>query len=231
VIRALVFGGPLSPIGWQIGFLRQPFDVACRVTLEWSAQIASAFSLEAPRSRAVGAGDLLTSLRFLDPLQTPPRRELLVGGDAGWTAHFMNCHLGGDSVSWTGHLSQVLACEAVKATHIPQGDYPYPATAFELSGPTGGRLGYVRTIRAGLESRWTFETSGEVQPFEEPERYAARQIRDRFTRDTLIRYLAALGIDVDRESWWGDALLIESGGGTQGRESTLAETRREYGIR
>jgi len=231
VARALVLGGPLSPIGWRVGFLHQPFEVARRATLDWWTALVG---VDALRLRDVPGGDLLGALRLLDPLQTPPYRQLLVGSDTGWTAHFMNNHLGGDSVSWTGHLSRVLGCEAVVATHIPVGDYVYPTTGFDLLGPTGEPpLSYLRSVHAGVEARnrWTFQTRGAVQSFEAPERYGAPRVRDRLTRELLIRYLGALGIEPDRETWWSDALVIEQSTGQRGRESTVEETRHEYGIR
>jgi hypothetical protein len=59
---------------------------------------------------------------------------------------------------------------------------------------------------------WTFDTAGQQQPFERPERYAERRIRDRFTPDMLRSYLAALGIRAFDEDFYmpdGEALLIE----------------------
>ncbi len=55
---------------------------------------------------------------------------------------------------------------------------------------------YVRTIDAGVfdEGGWSFDALGPEQPYEEPERYRRRLIRDRFTREMLPRYLEALGI-------------------------------------
>jgi hypothetical protein len=59
---------------------------------------------------------------------------------------------------------------------------------------------------------WTFDTAGQQQPFERPERYAERRIRDRITPDMLRSYLAALGIRAFDEDFYmpdGEALLIE----------------------
>jgi hypothetical protein len=147
--------------------------------------------------------------------------------------HFMNSHLGGDSVSWTGHLSGVLNCDGVLATHIPSDEYEFPVTQFELLGPTGQPpLRYIRTVSAGKfdSGRWEFEQIGEAQPFEEPEPYSAKRTRDRFTREMLLRYLRALGIDPDRESFYRDGIVVEQVSPRKGRQSSIAETRREYGI-
>ena len=38
----VLFGGPLSPLGWSVGFLRVPFAEARRATVEWRWLIASA---------------------------------------------------------------------------------------------------------------------------------------------------------------------------------------------
>jgi hypothetical protein len=41
--------------------------------------------------------------------------------------------------------------------------------------------------------RWAWDAFGEQQPFERPERYAARRIRDRLTVATIAEYAAAPG--------------------------------------
>jgi hypothetical protein len=225
----LVFGGPLSPLGWKVGFLREAFPRVRRATLDWKERLARDYG-QGVRVADLGNVPLLDALRTLDPLQTPPKKELLVGTRNGWTAHFMNSHLGGDSVSWTGALSGALKCAGVLAAHVPVGQYPYPATQFELLDPTRG---CVRALSCGKfdSGRWQFLATGDPQPFEETAPYGAKRIRDRFDRPRLLRYLAALGIEVDDPSFWGEATRLEQLAPFEPRESTVAETRRKYGIR
>jgi len=183
----------------------------------------------APKS--LGDAPLRDQLMALAPLQMPARREIIVGTTGRWTMHASNSRFGGDSVGWVGHLSGVLKCRGVAAHHVPPGQYPYPSTQLELFGPEGKPpLHYVRTISAGIydEGRWKFLVSGEVQPFEEVERYRARRIRDRFDRELLVRYLGALGIRADDPGFFTAGCLIEEEGGTEHQwTATLEQARME----
>jgi len=191
--------------------------------------------LAPPRRRyhELGATPVVDQLRLLVPLQAPPKRELIVGTSGGWTAHFDNSMLGGDPVSWVGHLSRQLDCQGVIATHIPRSQYVYPSTQFELLGPTGEKpLQYVRTISAGIydEGHWRFDTWGAEQPFEESQMYSRRLVRDRFTRQMLLRYLSALGIEADDPAFYGDGVLIENRARWRTRTLSIPDARREYAV-
>jgi hypothetical protein len=223
---SLVFGGPLSPLGWRIGFLRAPYPRVREVTLKWKQELSegTSHSLEV---QDLGGQSLLESLRTLDPLQTPPKRELLVSTRSGWTAHFMNNHLGGDSQSWTGHLSRILGCQSILASHIPRDQYSHPSTQFTVGGDSP------RTIGCGKydSGRWEFFTSGDPLDFEETARYSVLPIRDRFDRPMLIRYLVANGIEPDDPGFWGEATRIQKVAPWESRESTVADHRRKYGMK
>jgi hypothetical protein len=139
----------------------------------------------------------------------PYRRRLLIGTTTGWTAIFDNSSTGGDPFPPT-YLGQLRHVRAVSATHSSGPASECPATQFHLFGPEGEpQEGCVRTIDCGVfdEGRWRFEAWGEVQPFEEPEAYGARLVRDRFTREMLLRYLAALDIYADDAAWYLSAVL------------------------
>lgn len=232
----VLFGGPLAPLGWKVGFLRVPFADGLRATVEWRQSLAARFGQRlrvGERVEFAGKTTLLETMRSLDPLQTPPKKELLVATDGEWTINLVNDHLGGDSVSWVGHLSRKLECEGIIAGHIPEGQYPFPSTSFELLGPKGAPpLRYVRTINAGKydSGRWEFRTSGPPQSFEDTSQYSARRVRDRFDRALLIRYLAARGIEPDRPDLFRAAVLLETEAAFPVRESSLLATRRDYGI-
>jgi hypothetical protein len=173
---------------------------------------------------------LLDQLLRLAPLQMPAGRELLVETSGPWTMQADNSRGGGDSVSWVGYLSEVLNCRGVIASHVPASQYPYPSTQFELLGPTGEPpLRYVRTVTAGIydEGRWTFETRGEVQPFEDLAAYGASRIRDRFDRNLLMRYLEALGIHADDPAFFRRGVLIEDLAGYKRWTMDLEQVRKE----
>ena len=84
--------------------------------------------------------------------------------------------------------------------------------AEEHEGPDGLPTNSVRGVYAMNDSYWTFDAYGEEQPFEQPERYSERRIRDRFTPEMLRSYLAALGIRAFDEDFYmpnGEAVLVE----------------------
>ncbi len=150
-----------------------------------------------------------------------------------WTANLFNNHLGGDSCSWCGHLSGVIGCEAVEATHVPIDQYSYPTTTFTITAPSAAPpLHTLRYVVAGKydSGRWEFREGGERQPYEQAHRYAARRIRDRFDRVMLLGYLDALGIQPDEPEFWTGGVLLQHQVAYASRTSTLAEVRRDYGI-
>ncbi len=61
-----------------------------------------------------------------------------------------------------------------------------------------------REIALGNNERgkWDFVETGSPLPFEEPERYNQRLVRDRLNRGTIYRYLAALGYEAEDEDFW-----------------------------
>lgn len=257
----VVFGGPLSPLGWSVGFVEAPLpDVLEAMRRHWAylehvdpmeehireqraqgVRIETYYGPLAPREKQkptyriteLGREGILEQLGRLDPLQSPPMRELVASLDPGWTANFTNDHLGGDSDSWAHNLCEALGCRALLATHIPSNHYSYPATQLTLLGPGGDPLlHHVRTISAGVfeEERWQFEVIGEAQTFEDVERYGTRRIKDRFNREILLEYLAAFGVEPDNPDQYGEGVLVETLAKWDVRTSSVAATQREYGI-
>jgi hypothetical protein len=223
----MVFGGALWPIGWQVGFVERPLEDVYAVTRRWRRrQWGVLFRYGHLKGRS-----LIEQLRLLQPLQSPHKRELLVATSSDWTAYFGNGLLGGDPDSYVGYISAELDCRGVIASHIPADQYPMPATRFELLGPTGEKpLRYVRSVSAGIfdEGHWTFEAHGEQQPFEQLELYNVPRVRDRFTREMLLRYLAALGLDADNPAFYRDGILIRCHAPFKPRTLTVDEARHEY---
>jgi hypothetical protein len=220
------FGGPLSPLGWHLGFIEAPFEAVLDWSAGWKASDGQRLSVE---RKTEPIGKLLARL---DPLQTPPKRDLVLATSSGWTAHTSNSHLGGDSVSWVGVAVRHFGVRGVLAAHIPKGQYPYPATQFELLAPTGEPpLMYVRSVSAVNDGgRWAWHLHGTKQAFEETKAYEATRVADRFDRPMLIRYLAALGIEPDRPGYFGEGAVIETMANWRSRTTPVGEERRRLGL-
>lgn len=220
----LVFGGGLWPLGWEVGFVEAPFAVVMDDLRTWQRGYGAR-----TRERRLPRENLLAHLAKLTPLQVPALRQLVVETSGGWTAHISNDVFGTSGPE--AHLSSRLGCRSVTARHIPADQYPYPSTQLELFGPDGPPpLHYVRTISCGIydSGRWSFEESGERQPFERTVSYDTKVVRERFTRDLLLRYLEALGIHADDPDFYGRAVLVEERRRVRSRSATIDEARREH---
>jgi len=69
---------------------------------------------------------------------------------------------------------------------------------------------YERTIVAADDGgRWVFETTGEPFAFEELAYYRKRVKAERFTSALLYKYLQRLGVPINIEPDWSNALLVE----------------------
>jgi hypothetical protein len=221
----VVFGGGLWPIGQGVGFVELELAEALWQYERWAE------AWEAPPSyRKLGKVPILEQLQELLPLEMPYTRRLLVDTKSGWTAIFDNSRGGGDLFPPVSYLSRSASARGLVAKHTPPAQYPYPATQFHLFGPDGEPpLMYVRTIDAGIfdSGRWQFLTSGPARPFENERRYGARRIRDRFTREMLIEYLAALGLRPDDPEWYGSGVLVVDEAGRPQWTASLEQARAE----
>jgi hypothetical protein len=69
-------------------------------------------------------------------------------------------------------------------------------------------LNRIRTISVANDvGGWRFNSQGQVQPFEQTQRYLKRKIVDRFTIEMLRDYCFALGIDAFNAGFYGDQSL------------------------
>ncbi len=95
-------------------------------------------------------------------------------------------------------------------------------------------LNYERSLAAANDGgRWVFHANGTPQPFEEPERYEAKRVMDRFTPEMLERYCTALGIRLFDPNFYGpDGLLISTPGFRPGHfiPLTLEQARERIGM-
>ncbi|MFC9690873.1 hypothetical protein ACFTSF_20145 [Kribbella sp. NPDC056951] len=227
-----------APTTSRFGFLEVPLEVAAEGLRAWRQQLHG-------RAKAVPVGGSLPEmLERLPPLTGGVRpRELLVGtvGDR-WTAYFDCGFQGTDAVSTVGYLTEELKCHGLALDSTPHTfgtglETPgrYGAVQFELFGPLPTDfLNYVRTISASHDgSRWSFEASGTVQAFEQPDRYQARTVRSRFTSELLAEYAAALGVRPFDEDFYADrGVLIETRQKVprKGHAMSLADTQHYWGI-
>jgi hypothetical protein len=132
----------------------------------------------------------------------------------------------------TGYLAEQLGARAVISVHQPMTAAGHGSTQFQLLGPDGEPpLMCRRTIAAHAEDRhWSWHESGKPMPFEQPERYRARRRRDRLDRVLLAEYLQAMGIAVDDEGSYAEAVLVRQRVDWPTRNQTLAEARARTGV-
>ena len=142
-------------------------------------------------------------------MEAPWTRQVLIACD-GWTAYLNNGLNGGDITAVAPAIAHRRRWRCVSAEHMPRYGPGHAATQLWIQGPDGvPPLMYVRTLAAhAADGRWTWHTSGEVQPFERADRYQARRTRDRLDRSLLVEYLGAMGIRVDDPTFFGDALAV-----------------------
>jgi hypothetical protein len=199
----VVFGGGLWPLGQKVGFVELELDEATETYRAWTR----GWKPPRPSFKDVRETGLHEQLPRLLPLEMPYTRRLLVAHGRRWTAIFDNSRAGGDPYPVVAELTRIAGTRGVRAGHTPSEQYPFPATQFHLFD--NGE--YVRAIDCGVfdNGRWSFEADGPEQAYEELEAYRSRQVRDRFTRLMLLRYLEALGIEADTPSAYDRATLVQ----------------------
>jgi hypothetical protein len=86
----------------------------------------------------------------------------------------------------------------------------YGGVGFTLYGPqTTDWLNRIRHISLANDvSGWEFVVEGEVQAFEQIERYKSRKVTERFTCEMLEQYCDALGIKLFQADFYGDHYLL-----------------------
>jgi hypothetical protein len=158
------------------------------------------------------SGGLADALPLLAPLTARAiRRRLIVPTRSSWTAYLDNS-ISGTDPSPLSHFSSELSCRAVRVGCSADGTIFELYGSEERDGPFGVPTTWIRHVYAMNDGYWTFEAAGDVQPFERPERYDERRIRDRFTPELLRSYLAALGIRAFDDDFYmpdREASLIE----------------------
>lgn len=226
-----------SPLTYSIGFLESDSQHVAHETVAWQRSIFSQVEAVAIRS------SLSEALSKLEPLITPPRKLLLLSTKSRWVAYFDNGTGGGDPSSFVGYMSQQLKCRGLAVTFIPgrADEVPFAdpdssAVRFVLYAPEVREwLNIERSISVENDyGEWTFNASGSVQPFEKPDRYHARTVKNRFTPKMLEEYCSALGIRLFDSDFYGPAGVLVKIGDPLPPEFvaiSLAEAQSKLGLR
>jgi hypothetical protein len=219
----LLLGGVLRPAGVTTSFLRAPFDRVVEHLVTWRRDRLRISLATTPTTfdQVIAA---------LEPFESPWTREVLF--DCGeWTAYLNNQRHGGDSSAAAPYLAVSMNVECFIATHAPKYGPGHAQTGLVILGPTGDPpLMGVRSIVAHAEDgRWSWHLHGTPQPFERPERYSARKIRDRFDRDLLLEYLAAVAIRADDPSFYGRGVGVYQNVNFSRVQRSATQVREELG--
>lgn len=189
------------PMANNIGFIDARFEQVVAFANDWLV----------PQGRKPAQefnGTLGEAMERMYPLSG--WRRLLVECKNGQTALFVDS----DDIpeSPVGHITSGLSCRGVVLTCV-EDTYDRETDsgtlgAIQLRFFEPHRtffLNYGRSISVINEGeRWRFDCGGgDPFPFEDVERYKARRVRDRFTREMLVDYLLALGIDAFSRDFYG----------------------------
>jgi hypothetical protein len=201
----MLFNDTMFPLTSSIGFL----EVDCQtVAKEYASWMQSLVGMLGPYKQWKVKGDLKSVLLQLQPLRSD--RVVFVPTQSNWTALFGNSSQEFDVSSKIRVLSRRLKCRSIRATAAPHtyranrkggARGRYGGVTFELIDPAklppGSPIRCYRGISAANDGgRWTFDLLNTQLPFEEPEYYTAKRVKDRFPPELLERYLKAMGIRI-----------------------------------
>lgn len=200
--------GGLSPLSTSVGFLEAPaVDVASAWVSWWGRQEDGRATVD----RHDLNGGLASALANLDPLTAPSSKVLVVPTvEDRWTAWFHNTVGGTDPLSGAGYLSGVLGTRAVA---IDDNDGWVQQFSLFDQGDS------VRTVSASAQTGrrgWQFTEGGPRLPWENPEAFDRRRVRDRFGPAELEAICAGLGIQLRDDDWFapgGRTTLVHRHGG------------------
>lgn len=206
-----LLGDSFWPVTVEIGLVNASLDECDRVMWEWRTTL---YPEQMSRERLdEGFPQVLHRLEPLTAGYYP--REMFVSCGSEWTVYFNCARWGTDSQPVVGVVSKRLNVRSVRVVvqdHLQGKRNPHGLSGsvqFGMTGPEGvGALRGIRSVSAHFESRWEWEAYGEVQPFEEVERYGERRIRDRLTPAMVERYCQALGIDVFNPAAYGPSAVF-----------------------
>lgn len=202
-----------SPITDMAGFIQVPleefgeFELTCRRRFNPTHEIDHF------------EGDLAQGLKRLEPLYVT--RLLLISTDSPWTAVF--CDDPSTTISYgTRTLERpglLVSCLEDTIDQKTGKGVPGGVQMFLFAGTPDSSTNDQRILMAIRgDTSWVFENEGNPLPFEKPERYRARRIRDRFTPEMLEEYCLAMGIRLFDESFYGPKCAVIYPAGAKGLE-------------
>lgn len=220
-----VFGLDWGVVTSCAGFIEAEPETAARSFLDWQAEIFAGEDVNFVTQQVTGSIDRV--LMTLDPLVSPvPTRYLFIPTASPWAAFVDNGHRGTDPVSAMSVLSKRLRCRAMRVAHVrhtlprnvtktSRGEWG--ATIWTIYPGEGTYNDCIRSVFVVNDGgKWKFGQDGEPFSFEDQSLYAAKKIRDRFTFETLERYLAHMGLHPFTPSWYlppnSSAILIKKVG-------------------
>ena len=220
----LLFSERLAPITTSMGFIESDISSVVEKFIGWQRNLQADRDSKSSLEVTEVAGDLESVLRTILPFKKiQSNRFLFIPTDSQWTAYIGNRYRGTDP-SAIRYMSKLIGCRSLWMTAIPHTlqDRGVPrigrqgALIFELYGPEDKDVSnMIRSIRLENNAgKWEFTAEGNPQPFEEPKKYRAEKISDRFSFDLLSQYLNSLGIfpfssDYYMPAGAGPARLVE----------------------
>ncbi|MFB9235645.1 hypothetical protein ACFFWC_08840 [Plantactinospora siamensis] len=204
----VLFAGEAEPFTSTIWFIEAPYPRVVDSVRRWRGRLAGAVRF------IEVSGRLDALLTELEPWAMPSWKELIVATQGPWTALFSQ----GSDVPTFDVVSWELSCRSLRTSYLPHvvrdGQVvSYGDTAFWLTDGSRADLGpqhILRVIQATTQDDWCWESSGELQPFEEPELYTRRAVRDRLDLPALNRYCARLGIHRAEPGFYGPQATLVS---------------------
>jgi hypothetical protein len=200
-VTGQLYDGELDAFTSKIWFIEAPYSKTVQAVKDWRRTIQPSVTFEPVN------GPLRSLLGGLEPWAANSWKQLIVATASRWTALFSQ---GADLYAFDV-ISVALGCRSVRtnySSHVIRDGrvVRYRDTALWLTDGSRDDLGPLRVLRviqATNQDRWVWELHGEPQPFEEPDLYGRRRIRDRFNLAALNRYCGALGIERASESFYG----------------------------
>lgn len=206
--------GEFWPATVSFGFYLLPLDEMVAAFEKWWSTFGW---LGPPPGFAVDRfeADLAGALQRMDPVgftSSPPecygrRQVLLLETKSQWSAVFVGNYSGPQSE--VRYLARTIPCRALQIRCVEdtyddkRNTGEYGSTQFLLRGPERDES-QDRTIAAVRGTGgWEFQNEGALLPFERPERYKARRVKDRMTPELLEEYCIALGIRPFDEDFYG----------------------------
>jgi hypothetical protein len=194
-VPQLLLADRFAPITDEVVFIDLPFLEARSAYVEWRRW---AYSKHADVLLTDIHGNLDEILHALEPLRTiEANRTALVPTANNWTAIFENRDSGPDLISTarvmakrTGRQTIMISVALTELDGIERKVPSLDAIQLVMNGPIN------RLLAAAIDDsyRWVWHAEGPIQPFERPERYRSRRIKDRLTVQMLGEYTSWFGL-------------------------------------